>query len=141
MARDSSSRGSVISTHHRAKVSQIDLVDVGERGIGTVTPLSGADLGQHLLSQREEALRRNLRLALRLQGLVLRRDCLTHRGKTSGEELLRNRHLLGREAREQCLTVHATCAQPLGLRLRLGSDDLALGGRGGRGVRVRCGRG
>ena len=131
----------VISTHDRAKVSQVDLVDVGQRRLGTchATPRHGP-AGSICSAKPMRLFDETSGLPSAFSALVLRGDRLTHRGKTSCEELLRDRHLLGREAREQCLAVHATGAQPLGLRLRLRQRRPRAADEAGRGVRVRCGQ-
>ena len=101
---------------HRAQVTQVELVEIGERGIGAVTPLGGAQPGKELLGERDQLIGRDLGTVLGLGLLVLLGDGLAHGGHAATQDLLGDGTVLHGQGVQHGGAVHTTRAQTLRLR-------------------------
>ena len=99
-----------------AQVAQVELVDVGRRGVSPVEPFGDAQPRQQLLGEREHSGRGNLRLALRPEPCVLLVYGLADRGKTALHGALGDGALLLGEVGEHRGAMDPSGLEPLGLR-------------------------
>ncbi len=84
-----------IGRHHdRPEVAEIELVEVGEGGIGPVAPFGGAQAGEEPLGDGHQGLRLDLGPTLGLRLLVLLLDGLAHGGNAAAQHLLGDGTLL-----------------------------------------------
>src|SRR5581483_2749720 len=101
----------------RAEVAQVELVDVGERRFGTVTPLGRAQARSQLLRERQQLLAVDRRLVALLAGGVLLVDRLAHGGDVARQHLLGDGAVLRGQLLEHGGAMGAPGAEPLGLGL------------------------
>ena len=116
------SRGLVASDHgivgsgdHTAKVAEIQFHEVVLGRIGPVEPLGNAQLGEQLLSHRQQAGCRNLFLAFGLETSVLLVDGLTNRWDAALQCTFGDRALCLGELGEHCVAVSSSRLETLGL--------------------------
>ena len=141
--------GAVGGDHHRPQVAQVELVAVGQRGVGAVVPLGGAHAGQQLLGDAKQLLAVDGGLAGGLALVVLGLDGLADAGDAAAQHLLGDRLVLGGQLGQDGLAVGAAGAEalglgPLGQRRGSGVPGPAIGavagGTAATGARPRDGR-
>ncbi len=130
--------GGVIGGHHDgSEVAQIEVVHLGEGGVGPVPPLGGAETGEQPFGQRQHPRRVHLGMTGRPRLRVLRVECLTDGGETAPHQLLRHRALLLGQGSQDRGAVHPARAEPLGLGLGLGCGPSWAVGTGSGGPLTR----
>ena len=115
--------GGLVAGHHRilagsddaAEVAQIQLVEVGERGVGPVEPLGDAKLRQQLLCDGQQTCGGNLFLAFGAESLVLFVHGLAYRRNAALERTLGDGLLCLGQVGEHGVAVGAVRLEALGL--------------------------
>ena len=102
-----------------AQIAKVELVDVGERAFGAVSPLGGAHLRPQLLRQRHQLGGVDLRATLGLGRLVLLVERGPHGGHPAADELLGDGTVLLGQLGDEGAAVGPAGAEALGLRLGL----------------------
>ena len=102
-----------------AQVSEVELVDGGDGGLGPIAPDGRRGTLAEVLGDPQELIRLDLGLTLGPQRLVLLLDRLAHRRDAPLEQLLGDRSLLGGDGLEQGGAVDLPGPEALGLRLGL----------------------
>ena len=119
------SRGSISRHDDGANVAQIDLVDSGQRGIGLVAPLRGAQARHQLFGECHQTVGTHLGLSFGASRLVLLVDGLTHCGHAASQDLLGNEALRVRKLGQRRIAMGARRAQANDLRRERGSGTIA----------------
>jgi hypothetical protein len=99
---------------HRAEVAQVELIDIGQRAFGTVTPFRPPHRRPQLLGQLHERAGIDLRAALGGGGLVLLVERRPHRRQPTPDQLLGDGPLLLGQLGDERVAVLATGPQALG---------------------------
>ena len=107
--------GGVAGDDDRSQITQIDLVGLGHGGLGTVSPLRGAQLLLELFGQTDQRSGLHLGASLGLVGLVLFLDRSANGREATGDQLVGDGSLLVGESGQHRVAMRLAGAKPFGL--------------------------